>query len=225
MKSLLLLIGSPKPSDSTSESLGNYLIQQMSARNCETKTLFIRPAISTDERREVFLSATDKADIIILASPLYVDSLPYPVTKAMEMIARHRQTSENRNGQQFLCIVNCGFPEAHHNDTAIAICRKFAGEVGFEWAGGLALGGGEAIIGKSLDKLGFMVRNITKSLDLTADDLANGKVLSHQAVTLMAKPLMPAWIYKLIGEFSFKRQAKKHQVYKNLEDCPYQWKS
>lgn len=220
MKSLLLLIGSPKPSDSTSASLGNYLIQQMSARNFETETLFIRTAISTDERREAFLSATDQADILVLASPLYVDSLPYPVIRAMELIARHRQTSNNRKAQRFVCIVNCGFPEAHQNDTAIAICRKFASEVGFEWAGGLALGGGEAIQGKPLDRLGLMVRNVRKSLDLTADDLAKGRALSHQAVTLMAKPLMPAWIYKLIGEFGFKRQAEKHGA--NLADGPYQ---
>ncbi|OQX23137.1 MAG: hypothetical protein BWK80_27545 [Desulfobacteraceae bacterium IS3] len=31
-------------------------------------------------------------------------------------------------------------------------------------------------------------------------------------------------LYKLIGEFEFKRYAKKHRVYKNLADCPYQWK-
>lgn len=222
MKKALLLIGSPKPSGSTSASLGNYLIQQMKPRNFETETLVIRLSVFKDQHREAFLSATDQADIIILASPLYVDSLPYPVTKAMEIIARHRKTDGNRLMQRFLCIINCGFPEAHHNDIAVAICRKFAEKAGFDWAGGLALGGGEAIRGKELDKLGFMTRNVRKSLDLSADDLAKGKALPHEAVMLMAKPLMPSWIYKLIGEFGFKKTGKKNQVYKELQNCPYQ---
>lgn len=42
-------------------------------------------------------------------------------------------------------IVNSGFPEAFHNDTALAILRRFAAETGFQWAGGLALGGGGTI--------------------------------------------------------------------------------
>jgi hypothetical protein len=92
----------------------------------------------------------DAADIVILAFPLYVDGLPYLVTQAFEQIAAHRANETDVWLPLFLAIANCGFPEAAHNATALAICRQFADKAGFAWAGGLALGEGGAISGRSL---------------------------------------------------------------------------
>jgi len=127
----------------------------------------------------------------------------------MELIAKHRKTTENPPKQRLLAISNCGFPEAHHNDTALAICRRFALESGIEWAGGLALGGGEAIHGRSLNDAGGMVRKVKKSLDLTAATLAEGKSVPEEAVKLMSKPFIPTWMYILFGGMRWKKQAKK----------------
>lgn len=65
-----------------------------------------------------------------------------------------------------MAIANCGFPEANQNRFALAICEQFALETGIQWVGGLALGMGGNISGKSFDKLGSMVANVKKSLDL-----------------------------------------------------------
>jgi len=43
--------------------------------------------------------------------------------------------------------------------------------------------------------MGGMVRNVTRSLDLAAAALAEGKPVPQEAVELMAKPLVPAWGY------------------------------
>ena len=56
--------------------------------------------------------------------------------------------------QLFTAIANCGFPEALHNTTALAICEVFARQAGFEWAGSLSLGGGEAVNGQPLVQAG-----------------------------------------------------------------------
>ena len=67
-----------------------------------------------------------------------------------------------------------------------------------------------------------MVRNVTRSLDLTADALAEGKLAPQKAVTLMAKPLIPTWGYIWLGGSGWKRRAKKHGAQKKLHDRPYQ---
>jgi hypothetical protein len=218
---VLLLIGSAKRNRSTSEVLGTTLLERLGEHGLEGETLFLHRSVHTEERRQELLAATERADIIVLATPLYVDALPYLVVRALELIAEHRRTSPNAGRQRLVSILNCGFPEAHHNDTALAICRQFAREAGFEWAGGLSLGGGEAISGQPLESKGRMVRNVSRALALSADALAEGDPVPEEAVRLMAKPLVPARMYTWLGAAGWKRQAKKHGVADKLGDRPY----
>jgi hypothetical protein len=221
-KRVLLLIGSAKQNPSTSESLGTYLLDQLRTKRCETKTLFIHKSLRSEKGRGGLLRATNQADIVVITCPLYVDSLPYVVIRAMELIAEDRQAKKDLREQRLLCIVNSGFPEAHQNDTALAICRQFAREAGFQWAGGLALGAGQAIGGRPLLSVKGMARNVIKSLDLTADALVIGKPVPRESVQKMARPLIPNWLYIWFGRINWKRQAKKHGVYKKLYDRPYE---
>jgi hypothetical protein len=220
-KRVLLLVGSAKQPHSTSESLGTYLIEKLQGNGFETETLFIHKSINAEDRRDKLLAGANDADIIVMAFPLYVDCLPYLVIRTMELIAKNREEKANPREQSLLCIVNSGFPEAHQNDTAIAICRKFAQETGFKWAGGLALGGGEAIKGRPLLEVKGMARNAIKSLDLAADSLAGGKPVSQKAIQIMAKPFIPKWIYILLGGMRWNKEAKRHGVHKKLSDRPY----
>ena len=224
---VLLLVGSAKRPRSTSESLGTYLCERLGERGFEAETLLLHRALKSDQGREDLLAAADRADVLVIAFPLYVDSLPYLVIRAMEVIAKHRKDAHRQawgelKEQQLVAIANCGFPEARQNDTALAICRQFAREAGFEWAGDLALGGGEAISGQPLSKVKGMARNVIKALDLTATALAEGKPVPQEAVESMAKPITPAWMYALLGGIGWKRQAKKHGTQKKLHDRPYQ---
>jgi hypothetical protein len=220
-KRVLLLVGSAKHPHSTSESLGMYLIGKLYEHGYESETLFIHKSLKSDDRRNALLTAINQADIIVMAFPLYVDCLPYLVIRNMELIAKDRQEKGNLMEQSLLCIVNNGFPEAHQNDTAIAICRKFARETGFKWAGGLALGAGEVISGRPLLDVKRMARYVIKSLNLTADALTAGESVPQEAIKIMAKPLIPLWMYLLLGGMRWKRDSKKHGVQKKLYDRPY----
>lgn len=218
---VLLLVGSARRPRSTSESLGTYLLEGLRKRGFETETLIIPKIFGSDEARNALLAATDRADILLLAFPLYVDSPPALVIKGMELINRHRHAGQELKSQRLLVIVNCGFPEAQHNNTAIAICRRFSQEAGLDWAGGLSLGGGAAISGRPLVKMGGMVRNVIRSLDLASDALAEGNPIPREAVDLMSKPLIPSWVYMLLGALGWKRQAKRFGTRKKLSDRPY----
>jgi hypothetical protein len=218
----LVLIGSAKPARSNSAALADYLIARLQERGFESRTMGLPKILLPPDGPSELFRLVDAADLIILSSPLYVDSLPYLVTQALERIAAHRQHNAHAKRVPFAAIVNCGFPEALHNAPAIAICRRFAVEVGYEWAGGLALGGGEAIQGKSLLELKGMARNIMQSLDLAADALATGQPIPDEAVVLMAKPVVSPWLYSKIGTLGWRLQARRHGTGQLLDARPYE---
>jgi hypothetical protein len=176
--------------------------------------------LSDPDDTDALLSTVDAAYIVILAFPLYVDSLPAGTIRALEMIASGRKAVPHSGGRRFTAIVNCGFPESYHNDTAINICCLFARDAGFEWAGGLSLGAGASLDGKPLDKAGGMARNVRKALDMAADDLAAGNVVSEAAIKTMAIPMMPRWMYVLFGNLGWWLQARKYGTHKRLHARP-----
>ncbi len=218
----LLLVGSPRTRKSTSQSLGGYLFEKLSARNIQTETIYIHTSLRSPERMRILLEAVDAADLVILAFPLYVDSLPAPVMEALERIARHRSGREQTERQLFAAISNCGFPEAHHNATALAICERFAQQAGFAWAGSLALGAGQGLVhGAPLAELDGRAIPLKKSLEMAAEALANGHRIPRAAVNLMAKPVVSPWLYRLAGIYGWRQQAKRYGMEKLLKRRPY----
>ncbi len=216
----VLLVGSPRTRKSTSASLGGYLMNQLAARGIETETIQIYTTFNSAERTCLAFEKLDQADLVVLAFPLYVDSPPAPVIAALEKIAVHR--SNVKTSQRFVAVANCGFPEAHHNDTALAICEEFAAQSDMTWLGSLSLGAGEGMVhGKPLNELGGQGAPFRKSLDLAAAALADGKSIPQQARDLLAKPLIPIWMYKLFGGMGWKQSAKKYRMQKSLRQQPY----
>lgn len=204
----LLLVGSARRPRSTSEALGTYLCERLGESGFETETLLLH------RNQPALLDAVDRADILLLACPLYADSLPYLVVEALERIAQHRLENARARGQRMAAIVNSGFPETQHNDLAIAICRQFAREAGFEWVGGLALGGGPVLNGRSPKEAGGMARHALESLDLAAAALAEGRPLPQEALQAMARPMMPARMYTTVGNVGWRWQAWRNRVWR-----------
>lgn len=221
-KRVLLLIGSPKKSNSSSDSLGSYLINKLSVEGFATDKINILSYLKTESGIENFLKAVNSSDILILSFPLYVDSLPAGVIKAFELIAQHRKQRSLNKKQKMMVIANCGSPEALHNNVALDICKCFASHTGFIWTGSLALGGGSIVGGRPLKSLGGMAKNIIKALDITAIALSNNTSVPLEAKKLMEKPLMPSWLYTFIGDVAWKKQAKKFGANKDLYSKPYE---
>lgn len=218
----LLLVGSAKKPRSTSEVLGSYLLARLAEQGWETGSLSIHRSLRSSDDTEKMLDAVDRCELLVLAFPLYIDSLPALLTRTLEMIASRGTGRARTHQQRLVAIVNNGFPEAEQNEIALRICRRFAKEAGFEWAGGLALGGGEAINGRPLSEVKGMARNVISSLDLAAASLAEGDPIPDRAVRLMAKRLIWTRLYTWIGQRGWKRRAAKHGTEDRLHDRPYE---
>ena len=196
----LLLVGSPKTKKSTSNSLGSYLVRQLALRGVEAETLQVYPTFSSAERTRAALAAVDAADLVVLAFPIYVDALPAPVVAALEAIAANRAGAAPHG--RLVAIANCGFPEAAHNATALAICAEFARQAGFDWMGGLALGGGEGLVhGAPLEELGGRAAAIRQALAPAASELAAGRPVPPAASEGLARGVIPSWLYQWMGAY------------------------
>ena len=229
-KRALLLIGSPRGPKSISESLGTYFAGKLQEKGVETEKVRLYSSMKSEEEKEHLLSSIDRSDILILTFPLYVDSLPSLVTKVLEMISEHRKSIDNPRRHQFVAIANNGFPEAHQNDTALAICRRFARETGMEWAGSLSVGGGEGIGfiarlfgSRPLEKLGFFSKKERNALDLITEFLTASGNNSQEVMELRTNRPMPVWMYVMGGTiFDWRYKAWKNKVWNRIYDRPYQ---
>jgi len=222
----LLIVGSPKTkSRSTSGVLGSYLLERLQECGWQAESLTLRASLLRHDGQAELLSAADRADLILLAFPLYVDALPFLVTKALDLIAAYRRAVPTEFPQRLVALVNNGFPEAHQNAVALAVCRQFAVQSGIAWAGGLALGAGEAISsGEPLNathRSGLSVKHVIQALDMTALSLAEGRPVPSQAMTMIARnpiPLAPLAVWRLmytkLGGKGFERRAAENGVNK-----------
>ena len=227
IKKAIFLIGSPKNKNSSSASLGGYLLKKIEEYEIEVETVHIHSEISTEVKTIKFFEKLQESDYIILAAPLYVDTLPAKVIKALNLIVKNKDKINNdlsgsKNAKSLTVIVNCGFPEAEQNKIALRVYEEFAKEADFKYLGGIAVGMGGAVSGKSLSEMGGMVNDIIQGLDQAAEDILKNKKLSTYVIEKTSNPMVSQkWLYTLIGDFSWKFQALKNGVYLKMNDRPY----
>lgn len=200
----LLIVGSPKTlSPSTSSVLGEELLGRLAVAGWQTESLTLKHRTCREAGKAELLAAVDRADLILLAFPLYIDAFAYLVTKALEVIAEHRLAAGDGARPQGLCaLANNGFPEAHQTYLALSILRRVAARSGMTWLGGMALGAGEATIGghplKASSDSGIPLFRISRALDAAGAALARGEAVPAEALQGMARvpiPFMPRLIW------------------------------
>ena len=245
----VLLVGSPKPGRSSSLALGEYLLDDLERRGWGTETVNLRRVMNDPS---ALLVAAARADVVILAYPLYVFGLPAPAVQALERLAeawRERAgqadgsaaagsaadgsaadgsaaagsaaTGSAADGPHLVTIVNCGFPEHAHNDLSTEMCRLFAAQAGWHWSGALSLGGGGVIEGRPLRERGPLARSARRALEQTAAALHDGRDVPAEAVRLMAKPMIPARLYRWMSNYGWRRMAAGNGAGDRLDDRPF----
>lgn len=207
----LLIVGSPKGAKSNSFSIGRYLLDRLGDANWTVDNEFVYRAIKDQEKLEDVLQKIDNSNLIILAFPLYVDSMPSQMIKFLEKVFEHGLPTM-ASERKLIAICQSGFPESHHNDYALRICSIFAKDAGFHWAGGLSVGGGAAIASRDLSEAGGMMRNLRGALDATANAMIAGKDVPEEAKKLAAKGFAPPWMYNWIVNRNWKKEERNNGV-------------
>ena len=210
-KRAALVIGSAKiKGTSVSETMARALAARLNQAGVSTEIHFAVEFLH-EEKALATARGIAEADLLVLVTPLYVDSFPALATRMLESVARVRAGSGASGSGRFALVVNCGFPEAEHNRTVLRMARHFAESAGYEWAGGLPLGGGGAINpGAPLDAQRGPAEHVKRALDGAAASWARGAGVATEAIEAMAKAPMPDAIYRLMGDLGWRYQAHKH---------------
>jgi hypothetical protein len=224
-KQVTLLVGSPKKKNSSSATLGLYLCSQLDPDQFAYREIDLCSVLFEKETNPSYwLDDVLKSELIILSAPLYVDCLPSYVFQAFEMIYQERKQPGNKKDMQFLAIINSGFPESSQSQIALDICHHFARASKMKWLGGLSLGAGFILAGKDIRKMDWFVRNIKRSLDLSAMAINKGETIPDEAIRLMGKPLMGEKLFRWLGNLGFKQMARHKGTIQQIYDRPYEKK-
>ncbi len=230
------LLGSGKPHGrSNSEALARYLHGRLALEepraggadfasadfaSADFASIDAKLTLHSAVHAQRLLDGVAACDLFVLASPIYVDALPYVVVHALEIVSRAR--AEAGSPCRFVALLNCGFPEALHCELGLRMARAFARTAHLEWAGGLALGGGESLAARPLERAGGVARFARQAIELAAGSLARGESIPDAAVALMAKPAIPGFMVRLIGAWGWKRAADKFGTAADLGARPFE---
>ncbi len=221
----LLLMGSPRGERSNSRLIAKFLVEKLEGKGFVSEEAFVTRLVNTREGTEKLLTSVDKADIVVLATPLYVDSLPSLTIKALELINEHRKKVLPTKPQMLVAIMNSGFPEKEQMDIAVKIIRNFAQESDFKWGGGIRVGWGEALNSEPLNEKKGMTRKLTRGLSLASVSLSKGEPMSEEAEDLASALFVPLFLAKIMTKFinqSWNKQAKNNDVKAKMHDRPYE---
>ena len=212
----LILVGSPRGLEkSASARLARLLLGPFSPEEWTIEWCHAHAAVTRGEEHRRLIDLADRASLILLASPLYVDSLPSPTIEALQRLADHRGASDRPPHVRFAALLNCGFLEPIHNLTCLQLCECFAREAQLEWSGGLMVGAA-----------GMMRKRVEEALRAAGGSLASDLPVSAFAQESLATPVMPRWLYIHGGNFMWRAQAKKLGVgRKELRARPYERES
>jgi len=221
----LLLIGSPRGEKSNSHAIGKFLVDKLEGNGLVSEEAIATRLVNTSEGIEKLLNSVENADIIVLATPLYIDSFPSPTIKAMELIHENRKVISPSKSQLLVAIMNSGFPEKEHMDTALKIIRNFVQESNLKWGGGIRVGWGMALNGEPLDEKKGMTKKLTRGLTLASVNLSYGQPISKEAEDLASTLFLPPFLAKsmmhLFGKRGWDKQAKDNNAKSKMCDQPY----
>lgn len=222
----LLLQGSPKIGPSTSAVLGNELLDQLRSRGWTGAELRLTAALRKESGRAELFEAASAADLIVLATPLYVDTLHTLSILALETLAQDPARWGAGPEKGLVVLANNGLPESFQNALLIGACERFAARTALRWDGGLALGAGEGLVG-GMPLRGperarrAPVDRVLRGFARTADALAAGRGVPAEAQRDWDRspiPIFPGgvWraLYRRMGTLGWRREGRKNGLSK-----------
>ncbi len=196
---ITILVGSPKGTErSASARLAKIAIEPLISAGWTSEWYHVHQVLRSDDLWRDLLSSIARSDVVLLTAPLYVDSLPAPVIEILHRLTK-QQNGVRRDGlpQKLLSLLNCGFVEAHQNDTAQSMIQLFCERMRFEWSGGISIGSG-----------GMVNKRIRRALTLAGEALRDDILIPDSVNALTSKLMMKPWLYVLGGNVMWRRQAK-----------------
>jgi len=217
---LLLLNGSPKGESGNSRYLLQLLLEGVNETPSHTHEF--AELVRVKQHRD-YVESFAKADVVIMAFPLYTDMMPGIVKAFIEEL----EPLCGREGNPALgFIVQCGFPESIQLRAIEAYLEKLARRLGCRYLGTALRGGGGSV--RSMPA--FMARSFIENVHALGRSLAETGEFNPDVVGRFAGseklPLLRLWSMGTIGDrmarfFFWHREMKRNGVFERRLTQPY----
>lgn len=187
MNRILFLSGSPKYKDSCSEHYLELLETHLN------KDFYIEEEKMLHFNDHV-IEKIGNADIIVISSPLYADSLPSHVINFLI-----NMSSLDLTNKSMYAIINCGFLEGIHNIVSLEILSNYCDANKMEYMGGLGIGGGP---------VGYQHKLYNYPIFKCIKALANKINYKESYFNNYTCPLIPRFIYIGVANYRWGREIK-----------------
>lgn len=225
------LLGSTRGENTVTESIVDYIIKETEKLQKEQLTEKKKIIINKYRVYQLFkdidrinnlVQEIKESDLLIICSPVYVHTLPYPVTDIMEQLS-NKTNEEFWQGKQMLAIIHNGYPQPIQRQASLEICENFAEQLGIEYLGGLGFGGSPIIAGRSLEEVG----RFTKWMRASFDEVCKSSIIDGSEITDTAKnyadkhfpSFIPLWVLKTFMNMIIKKQARDKGI--DIYSQPY----
>jgi len=161
------------------------------------------------------------AESILLAFPLYVDSVPGIVKKFVETLG-----SFNGNGKKILFLVQSGFPEAVHSEEVKSYLLLLSKRLNLKCLGVIIKPGVEGI--KIMPE--WMTGKLFNKMKLFGEQLATNGKIDEKSVKKLACPYKFS-VFKILffrlmrltgmANFYWNKNLKEHGAFEKRFDAPY----
>lgn len=197
-----LISGSPKKKYSASENM----LEELEAFLPENQ-IVAKLRCNETSFDENTLQILAEAKTLVFSFPLYVDSIPSHFLRCLK-------DAENLFAGRVLhksvyVIVNCGFYEGEQTETALKMVESWCLRCGFTYGGGLGVGAGGMWHSIKDVQVGHGPK---KSYGKHLRELAEKIVRQEECGNIFTTVNFPRFAYKMAGESSWKKAAKKNGV-------------
>lgn len=220
MKTVCFINGSPKIGD----SMSHFIIENMEKMIGDAESIEIKctDVLKEKDNQETF-SKVIKADDVVFAFPLYIDSIPSSMLEVLYKLNDYIDEMKTKGNKMPRCyaVVNEGFYGGTQNVNAIDNIMHFCKSAGFNFRFGVGIGAGEylrstkkiPLNNKSRAKVYYAIKEIT-------DDIINDGVSIHK--NIFADPEMTKRLFVMAGDMTWIKWAKKNGVgISNLRARPF----
>lgn len=195
---ICIINASPK----VSKSFSDYILKEIK-KFLNTEEIF-ELHFEKSKPQDSDIEIIKDMDILLIAFPLYVDTLPSHLISCLSQIEK-----ENINKDiKVYAICNCGFFEGDQCDIALKNIECWCNKTGFIWQEGIGIGGGPLYT--KLDENSKLTKDMKMSLRLIANDILNERGCENSFIS----PILPRFIYKFLVERLWRSTLKKNGLKK-----------
>lgn len=201
---IFIINASPKGAENNSAYFLHEIKTLLDSRYNVSEIRIKKPGLS----KEVIQSVSSW-DTLIIAFPLYVDSLPSHLTNVLTELNSALSNMElqqvNHKPIKVFGVVNCGFYEGKQTHIALQILENWCKKTGFEWCQGIGIGAGEMFGQLNKIPLGHgPKKSLGRALKTLVKNITEGKKDDN----IYVSPNFPRGLFKLMADIHWNGIAK-----------------